>query len=270
MRDSIYLLIILGSGGGILLAGSVIFFFVRYQRRFIRQQAALQQAELDHRQTLLNAVIHSQEDERMRISKDLHDHIGSALSNLRLTAGSMAQHSEEPEIVKTLAGNYKAGIDNVMQDVRNISHNLSPAGLELWGFYDALDEYFHKVGPPAGLQITLSDHTGNSLRRLAFDDALALFRVIQELLANTIKHARAQRVTIDVRNAGDSVQIVYTDDGRGIATDSGKPGIGLYNIESRLSTLGAGQQLASAPGKGYIFTILLPLERLKQNADGEN
>ncbi|MGZ3874744.1 MAG: histidine kinase, partial [Mucilaginibacter sp.] len=103
INDNIYYLVFIGSFGGVLLASAVIFFFTRYQRRFLQQQAALQKAELDHKQHLLYATIQSQEKERMRISKDLHDHIGSSLSNLRFVVSRIQNAGADENAIKELS-----------------------------------------------------------------------------------------------------------------------------------------------------------------------
>jgi signal transduction histidine kinase len=263
VSDSLYYLTVIGTAGGLLLALSLIFFYIRYQSRFIRQQTLLQKAELEHRQHLLNATIQSQESERKRISKELHDHVGSSLSSLRFLVSRMGQQGKEQAAVHTIVEDYKSSIDRIIEDVRNISHSLSPAGLELWGFHDALDEYFEKTCQAAGLEVTITDDTSKALNAMVFDDALSLFRVMQELLNNTIKHAGAKKVTVHTKPGQESISIHYADDGRGIAAKAGR-GIGTYNMESRLSTIDATYEVVTDAGAGYNFHITVPNARLNQ------
>lgn len=229
----------------------------------------MQKAELDHKQMLLNSIIKSQEEERVRISKDLHDHVGSALSTLRLMVSRLSKPGIDGENVKSVAEEARKGIDGIIEDVRNVSHSLSPAGLELWGFHEALEAYCEKTAASAGLNIAVQDETGGILQGLSFDDALSLFRVMQELMNNTIKHAKANVVRISTTASESEVVIAYSDDGVGVDIDAqARPGIGIYNMANRLSMINATYELKSGKGKGYQFTVKLPVSRLKKLQDG--
>jgi signal transduction histidine kinase len=260
--DNLYYLVLIGTAGGLLLALSLILFYIRYQRKFIGQQAAMQKAELEHKQLLLNSIIRSQEEERIRISKELHDHVGSSLAGIRLLVSRLK--GADADAVSNIATETRSGIDKVIEDVRSISHNLSPAGLELWGFNEALEEYSHKTGRAAGIAIEMNDAADGRMNDLCFDDALSVFRVMQELVNNTIKHAQAARITIDIRQAGAGVEITYTDDGKGIDKEKNTHGIGMYNIESRLSTIGATCSVPPPVDKGYKMLISIPATALNK------
>lgn len=270
LGDNIYYLIFLGTAGVLVLALAVIFFFLRYRKRLRAQFEAMRIAESAHKQMLLNATIQSQEEERMRISKDLHDHVGSSLSGLRFLVARILNSDIALDAVKEIATDAKKSIDAIVDDVRNISHSLSPAGLELWGFHEALDEYCDKIVRTSDLEIEITDNTGSLLRQLPFDDALSLFRVAQELINNTLKHADARHVSIIISLVTGYITFQYTDDGKGIELN-GKNGhgIGLYNIESRLSMIDATYKVSSAPGAGYSFRVLMPITRLNKNLKDE-
>ena len=268
IADNLYYLVTIYAGGGLLLASSLIFFFIRYQRKLLRQQAAMQQAELEHKQMLLDSVIRSQEEERVRISKDLHDHVGSALSTLRLMVSRLSKQGIEGEVVKAIADESRKSIDGIIEDVRNVSHSLSPAGLELWGFHEALEAYCEKTAASSGLEIEVRDETGGMLKELSFDDALSLFRVVQELVNNTIKHAHASRIDIAIDEADGIVVVDYKDDGDGVDADLlKKPGIGIYNMANRLSMINATYEIQSGKGLGYRFTMKIPAAQVKKSSD---
>ncbi len=263
INDNIIYLVFLGSFGGLLLASSVIFMYMRYQRRFLQQQAAQQEAELEHRRQLMYATIQSQESERIRISRDLHDHIGSSLSKLRFMVARIKQ--ADAGTLQTMTEECKGSIDAIIGDVRNISHSLSPAGLSLWGLQDTLEEFCSQISQSSGLDILVADHSDACLKHLPFEEALSLFRVIQELVTNTIKHAAAKKVTINISKDHEVVTLQYVDDGKGVnAANIKGQGIGLYNIESRLDMIGAMYEVVSAPGAGYTFTIRLALNKLNK------
>ncbi len=229
----------------------------------------MQKAELEQKQLLLNSVIRSQEEERIRISKDLHDHVGSSLSGLRFIVSRITGSINDEQAIKSISDETKASIDKIMEDVRNISHSLSPAGLELWGFHEALEAYCDKTGRSAGLNILVKDNSNGTLRQMLFDDALSLFRVMQELINNSIKHASPQNITITIGLEDTNIVVRYADDGVGFdMTENKGRGIGMYNIESRLGMIKAGYNMVTSKGKGYSFIIKLPgaiLNRTTQN-----
>lgn len=266
--DSIYYIVAVGTLGGLLLASSLVLFFIRYQRKLLKQQADMQKAELEHKQMLLNSIIQSQEEERVRISKDLHDHVGSALSTLRLMVSRLSKPGIDADSVKTVADESRKSIDGIIEDVRNVSHSLSPAGLELWGFHEALEAYCEKTAASSGLEIEVNDETGGMLRNMSFSDALSLFRVVQELMNNTIKHAQASQVIIVVKETADEVVLDYKDDGVGVDPETLKrPGIGVYNMANRLSMINATHEIESGKGLGYRFTVKIPATQIRKKSE---
>jgi signal transduction histidine kinase len=270
--DSILAIVVIATTGVLTLTFGIVFFFIRYRKKLIRQHRDMMLRELEYQQKLLAASVQTQESERKRISQDLHDHVGGALSGLRYVISGISGTANEDLTVNEIAQKARVGIDAIIDDVRNISHSLSPAGLELWGFHEALYEYADKAATSSGVQIVVTDRTNGLLQQLGFDDALSLFRVIQELITNTLKHAQASHITIVSDILADKIVLVYSDDGVGMKLSEGQNnGIGLYNIESRLSMLNASYKVDSAPGKGYLFTITIPAAVLTKNKKhGEN
>jgi signal transduction histidine kinase len=250
VTDNIFLLVLMAMAGILLMAASFIFFFLRYQRNIARQKEAMQKAALEHNAQLLNAALLSQEEERKRIGRDLHDDVGAALSNLKMTMAQAADNTTD---------RHKPLIDNIITTVRNISHSLSPPGLELFGLEFTLQEWFDNFSKGSNLHIHFTNTIGAQLDRIDKKTALALFRVIQELLSNTLKHAAAKNVTVDFFEAGNTSALTYTDDGKGFSnTGPKKSGMGMQNIEARLKMIGADFTIESEEGKGFTIKILLP------------
>jgi signal transduction histidine kinase len=265
ITDNILVLVLLGMTGAIILACSVIFFFLRYQRRFLRQREELQRKELKHREHLLHTVIQSQEEERLRISRDLHDHIGSNLSNLRMSVNAIQKLEPSIPQLQIATEDYKVSIDHIINDVRNISHSLFPPALALWGFKATLEDLCHHTCTSSGIDIVLNDRTDGILDQMSSDGSLALYRVIQELLNNTLKHAKAKKVSIETSIIGDRISIVYADDGIGASfTEEKRKGIGMYSIESRLQMIEANYTIDTSPGNGFSVSISIPVTQIKQ------
>lgn len=259
MKD-VYYLIVIGMGVTFLLALSLVFFYIRYQKRLLNQQLKLQQAELQHREELLHATIQSQEDERKRIGRDLHDGVGSMLSNLRMNINRLNSIVGNDPSVHKMTEQCSTLIDKTISDVRSIAHSLSPSGLELFGLAGALEELCDSINQSGQLSISIENNLRN-FKKLDPNTSLALYRVLQEFMSNTVRHAEASTALIRFSEQDNSLLINYKDDGKGFAHDAGvkKAGMGMYNIESRLGMIGAKYTIASSPGEGFSASIVAPL-----------
>lgn len=257
ITDNIYALVILGMGGTFLLTGSFILIYIRNQHRLLRQRQQLQETQLRHQKVLMESVIASQETERKRIGQDLHDSVGTALSGLRITIEMFGEQLSGPPV--DFIGNCRAIIDEVILDVRNISHNLSPPGLLLYGFTGALEELGENISRAGRLKVVIRNKAGGIPGTLKENRAILLYRVMEELLHNTVKHAGASEVFIDFMEEQGFMLVRYQDNGRGMPEKEAlKIGMGLQNIESRLDILRAAYSISSEKGNG--FSLLLKMK----------
>jgi signal transduction histidine kinase len=256
--DNIYLLVIMCTGGIALLVISFVILFIRNQNKLLKQRENSHQTAMDHQKKLLHAVIHSQEEERKRIGQDLHDEVGGSLSNLRMLINRLNNNAGEPDNVPP-AQVYKQLIDKIIDDVRNISHNLSPPGLELFGFSEALEELKDIISKAHGSLISITNHAVISTDTLPKHVALALIRVLQELVTNTLKHAKANHIGISLFMKSDLLSIHYTDNGIGYDNRDKnlKKGMGVQNIESRLMMINARYSVKTSVGNGFSMFIYL-------------
>jgi signal transduction histidine kinase len=251
VADNILLSVLFAMLGTFILAASFILFFIRYQRRITQQKAAMQKAELDYSEQLLHATLLMQEEERKRIGRDLHDDVGASLSNLKM----MMAQSVEAASSNTA---YKPLIDNIITTVRNISHSLSPPGLSLFGLESTLHELFDNFNLAGNIKLVFENESGEGLNAFDEQTALSLYRVIQELLTNTVKHANAKQVAIKCFAENGNNIITYQDDGKGMNTPVGKNlGMGMQNIEARLRMIHAQQELPTV-AKGFFIKITIP------------
>jgi signal transduction histidine kinase len=235
VADNIYLLVLAGMGGAIFLVVAFVFLYMRNQNKLLVQRELQQQAEIEHQKSLLAAVIQSQEGERKRIGQDLHDDVGAALSNLRLTMDMVDAGIITTDSFKKFASSYKQSIDHIITDVRHISHNLSPPRLSLFGLNAALEDLTDVI-PRSGIKLALDNNAADILAVLDITIATTLYRVFEELIHNTIKHAAANHIFITLSVENKLLTIDYKDDGIGLPMDDGKKiikGMGMQNIESR-------------------------------------
>ena len=258
-------LVLLGIIGMLLLAVALVVFFIVYQRRLLRQQNELRDKEREHQRQLLAAAVEIQENERRRIAGDLHDDIGSLLSAARLYLKQLnpeAKAEEHTEIkTETLSI-----VGQIIRNTRRITHDLMPAELEKFGLSAAAEDLCDRVGKTDDLDVHFNS---NLNQRLPAKCEVALFRVIQELINNTIKHAEARQINLEMGMQRDQFVLRYADDGKGfdLATTEqrGGSGLGLKNIESRVSLIDGRLDYQSQPGKGLQVFIHLPLNSFSKN-----
>lgn len=256
--DNIYVLVIAGMVSAFLLVMGFILLHVRGQNKLLQQRELLQKAEIEHQKSLLSAVIQSQETERKRIGRDLHDDVGSALANLRLTIDMFkANKLPSPEDLNQFSAVCKNAIDRIITDVRHISHNLSPPRLTLFGLNSALEDLVDII-PRSGLKLVLVNPTPEILGKLDITAATTLYRVFEELIHNTIKHAAAAHIYITIGQDAGTLTIGYRDDGVGIHTAGErktKKGMGMQNIESRLNMIKAVYEISEIGQPGFTISI---------------
>jgi len=239
----------------ISLVGAAIFFYYRYRQR---QRELQTQALLKQNASRMQAVIDAQEVERRRIARDLHDSVGQKLSGIRLQWESMAMqdasHRAEPRF-----NSLKILLDEAVDEVRGISHQMMPKELEQFGLVPAIEQTILRSFLTDKVQCHF-EHHGLS-ERLPKQVELALFRVLQELISNILKHANARHVTVQLVKSQRNLVLVVEDDGVGFDTGSVKrSGIGMMNVDSRVNAISGLLNVESYPGKGTVVTIRIPLK----------
>lgn len=260
---SIYLYIIFGMATSFLLCMATILFYIRYKKDILKKQYQLKTAELQYQKDLLKAIINSQEEERKRIGMDLHDEVGSNLSSLRLMIENFADENIEGLTITQFSKKCKNTIDGIITDVRDISHNLSPIVNDAYGLYDAIYDFCAEINMSGKVAVDISVDKAAEEIKLEHFTKLSLYRVIAELINNTIKHAEAKNIFISIFLSGNLYKIVYKDDGKGISQEINavKKGMGEKNIKSRLDSIGAAYIIRSNPGKGFEIDIDLPIHK---------
>ncbi len=255
--SEIVMVYFVGTVGMILLAGAIFFFFVVYQKKLLKKQLELNLVKSNQQEEILRNTISSQEKERKRIAQDLHDEVGAMLSVVKLNVGRIERKSNE-QLAKELAGETKNYLDDVITQVRRISRGLLPPSLEKLGLFYALEELVNWVNKSD--QLDIGCWKGGDQFRFEPSKELALFRILQELLNNAIKHSGADKILIKARFSEKYLALSITDNGRGFnVEDKMHTGLGLKNLESRSQIVGARFKMKSKPGSGTIAIICLKL-----------
>lgn len=252
-------LILLGILGMLLLALAVIAFFFLYQRRLFAQQDKIRELETAYQKDLLKASISAQEVERRRVATDLHDGVGSLLSAIRLYVLQLS-----PKLSETAYGELlqetKTVVDTAIDQTRKIAHNLLPTTLERFGAIHAIGDLCKRIQQMSGLEIQV---VADDPPRLTQEQDLALYRITQELINNTLKHAGASRVDIEFQSSPTEFHMIYADNGKGFAYASNghrqQAGLGMKSISSRAQLINAETRIESAPGAGFRFELVVGL-----------
>jgi signal transduction histidine kinase len=253
-RKNTYLIIIAA-----LAVLSVITGYAIYRRRILKQQNLLIAEQAKQREQITKAVIDAEENERKRIGSDLHDGVGQLFSAVKMNlSGLFDRINFENNNEKFLAEKTLALVDESCKEVRIISHKMMPNALlrsgiasDIKSFIEKLDEQNLKVNFEAS---GFSD-------QLEHNEEVILYKVIQELVSNIIKHAKATELTINLINDKGSIKALVKDNGIGfdLSNMNSFEGIGLKNIKTRVDYLKGKIDFNSAPNKGTEVNIFVPL-----------
>lgn len=256
-ENNLILILVVGTGGMLMLAGAIIFFVIYYQKRMLQNRIATQQLEADYQRQLLQSTIDSQEKERKRIASDLHDGVGAMLSAAKLNLNMLRSGTIPAEELTEAIGETKEMIDDTIDTVRRISKDLLPSSLEAFGLSKAVQELCEKLDNP---QTRVTFNENNEPHSLSQQEELLIFRMIQELINNALKHAEASEIAVQL-DWGKPLSVVVTDDGKGFNLEETrkdiKKGVGLYSIENRASLVGGEVEFQSKPGEGSTVKIII-------------
>ena len=242
----------------LLLALAVIVFVIVHQRRVDALRFTLQQQELEYQTKMLRAVITSQESERERIAHDLHDEIGASLSAARLYINQIKYEAKDSSL-QNLAREASQIVGDTLKSVRQIVQNMSPIVLEKLGFCRALAQLSSRLeaaGIPVDTQVDAAAD------ELAVEVQLGLYRIIQELFGNSMKHAQATSLTLHLQQSTSGWLLLISDNGCGFAIEqvigNASTGMGLAGIAARAKLLDGQLQIESSPDNGTHVTLRLP------------
>jgi two-component system, NarL family, sensor kinase len=233
-------LILIGTIGMGILAIGLIVFVVFHQRKVIRYQKQLQKMEEEQQKILLNASIRWQEEERQRIAADLHDDAGPLLATARLYLNENLLKQDVSTQLQSIY-NAKQIIDDTIQLIRNISHSLMPPTLKNFGLESAINDLFQKISGTGAINASCRFH--DYRQRLVPEQELLIFRVVQELINNILKHSNSSFMHITQNIQEGRFYLRLHHDGRGITQDDFEKmnksslGLGLKNIQSRMKVL---------------------------------
>ncbi len=239
----------------IILVFLCLAFFVSYLYFRLKRKEIIKQKTLE-------AVIQTEEKERKRIASDLHDGLGPLLSAAKLYFQAYIDSKEISE-KKDIETKLKKIMENAIYDTSRISHNISPQILENYGLIIALENFISDINISGKIKF---DIKFDKIKRFGLKEELTIYRTISELINNTLKHAQATLISLNIFITGDVLNMEYIDNGKGflvVEKMHAKQGMGLSNIESRIQSLGGNIFIESLQGQGMKVEIKIPYKETK-------
>lgn len=214
----------------------------------------------EYQKSLLRFIIESQDAERIRIGRDLHDDVGAALSGLHLIIEKFSRTPYSVESFLDFKVSVATIMDQIIKKVRNISHGLSPEIFTVNTTSEAIEELCEIVNNSDKIKIQLSNTAVDVLNKLDLNNALSIYRILEELLTNTIKHSEASEVCITFLFQREMLIVNYKDNGIGLIEGNiVEKGRGIKNIESRLEFLNATFIINKSMDTGFSILIQIPI-----------
>jgi PAS domain S-box-containing protein len=227
----------------------------------IQAERSLQQSRQELR-ALAGRLIHAEDEERRRISRELHDELSQKLALLAMdTGGLLTDPSPPPEKMNTQLRKLQVRVQQLAQNVRQISHQLHPSILDDLGLVAALTELCEEFSAREGIEVACE--VEDLPRVLPVDIASSLYRVSQEALHNILKHARASQVRMQVQASSGGIHLWIHDNGVGFDSEAGllRPGLGIVSMKERISLVQGDLSIDSRPGQGTEVRVFVPLPR---------
>lgn len=239
----------------IMLAFALAFvLFATYsQKKLLRKQVL-------HQEQLLHSNILTQEEERKRIARDLHDEIGSKLNVILLNIYRLKEVAMKYSDVSEITDEVESVIHKTIDSTRRISHELLPPTLEEFGLIEAIHEFQYSINQVGSVHMNFQvDEEPLNIEEKLIE--LNLFRVLQELTNNSIRHGGASKIEVAVHTEKDRLVFDYSDNGCGfdISHAEQKKGLGMKNIESRLKMIDAEYSYKTEEGAGLKLTVSVKL-----------
>lgn len=222
---------------------------------------SLKRAEADRLRSekrVINAIINTEENERKRFAKDLHDGLGPILSTVKMSVSALTDRIHDPS-GSVILTNTNHLVNEAISTIKDISNNLSPHVLSNFGLASAINAFTKKINQTKAVEIEFKTNMEN--QRLDNDKEVVVYRAVCELINNSISHSGASRIEIELNKHEKFVTLQFYDNGRGFDTSSltkeDTKGMGLSNIETRVKTVEGVFILESTPGKGTSALIKL-------------
>ena len=245
--------VIIGTVGMLSLTVGIAVFIAVYQKKMLQEQEKRRKIEMEYQQKMIQSQIESQEKERKRIAADLHDSIGSLLWAAKLNIAFLGRSVQLSEDLKESYAETMDILDQSIESVKRISWELTPEAFHHSGLSSSIKELCLRLN---GKGQRLEWKEEGEVVFWRDSRALMVFRIIQELVNNAVKHAHATTIWVEVTWKPDHLIISVTDDGVGfILDDKIKKGVGWWNIRNRADKINATVRISDAVQKGSSIEV---------------
>ncbi len=255
-QKSVKIWLIIGTSA--LLIPIAILMFMYYQKHKTQISLNKSQKEVndqkvsaiirDHERELIHKAIEIQNNERQRIGQQLHDVVGGNLSLIKLKLSQLKSKNSD---ILTM----QQQLTETLEQVRDLSHDLISKKIRTSTFIAVIKNYTEQSGKASNKKVNLFAHPEKELDSIKHDYQVTLFKIIQELMNNSIKHSNAHKIEIHLNMHQKNINLIFEDDGIGFQPKSLKNGIGLQNIKNRVHKLSGTLEIDSGKGKGTIINL---------------
>ena len=249
-----------GTAMMLFLTTVIVMFIYLFQRKLIKRKLAYQKIEnLLNQQELKSAysLLEGRDIERQQIAEEMHDNLGSILVTLSMYTDALQKQvaMDEKEKLTQKIGEIA---HHAMAEVRKISHRLDSGSLQHFGLKAAMEDLVTAVNESASVSIFSTIDFQSSL---PYETSINLYRILQELLNNTLKHAHASLVTLEIAEVNSTyISFIYEDNGVGFSMDAlNQKGMGLRNIRARVEKLNGEISFEKKPTNGFSVVIEIPI-----------
>ncbi len=247
----------------VLLIPIIALSFVYYQKQKAQLLINKKQKEIseqknkailkDQELKLIKAEIEGQDKERIRIAQELHDSVGGNLAAIKLQLNN-SSYGKENEIKRI-----NSQINDTYNQIRSISHNLLPKRFNRNNFCEIVAEYQNNLATASNIDATFSAHPRTEINKIDENILVEVYHIIQELITNTIKHAQADKIELQLNLIENLFSVIFEDNGIGFNIENNTDGIGLTNIKNRINNLNGSLHIDATLNRGSIFNIEIPI-----------
>jgi len=235
--------------------------FVNLAAVAIQNAWLLDEVRMTNRQlhALSQRLIKAQEEERLHLSRELHDESGQLLAALTVQLGLLERDANDPAAIHVRAAELKRTANMIQENLHRLAVNLRPASLDHLGLVTALGQFIQEFSRQNNVKIEF-ETVGINDKRLPIEIETALFRIVQESLTNVMLHAKATRVDVLLSRTTKCLSVIVEDDGVGFipASAMAEDQIGLFGMRERVEMLGGTFTIESSPGKGTTVKVEVP------------
>lgn len=240
----------------LVLALGFIWFLNHAQQKITQSRLKEQELSMFHQKEMLVNTVKTKEKERIRIAKELHDDVSSQLGIINMNLYALRQRIPQEKEITRLVDQISTSLKSSTERTRSISHELMPIIFQKYGLHEAFKELQSQINLSDDLKLNIENDFLIKLKEEF--KLLHIYRIVQELLNNTLKYAKASTIDIAFEQGNKELTMTYSDDGVGVDFETIKYGLGISNVKTRVSLLNGNITIKSSINNGFKAIINFP------------